>query len=410
MAALEGERHTRPDGSASEKGAIVVDMPTPLDHDAEELTKKDGEPISKNQLKKLKRQREWEEGRDERKVKRREKTKAKKLRQRLTTESSTKDDSTQTTTVRMNQARTKPSLVPITIVIDCNFDDLMTDNERISLSSQLTRCYADNRKASMQAHLAVSSWGGELKKRFDGIMTGQYKQWHGIHFCEEDFAAVAGMATGWMSGPTGGKLAGALSRTSTHQPLAATAMAQDLGVVSVASPTNGSQTTPSATEAAISFVDLQRNVEVIYLTSDSPNTLDVLRPYSTYIIGGIVDKNRHKGICYKRAAAAGIQTARLPINEFMQMDGRKVLTTNHVNEIMLQWLKLGDWGEAFIQVIPKRKGGVLKATRTTIPDVADDKDESRDVTATTDADLGDDSDVNHSDDEGVAIIVESATV
>ncbi|KAK3072120.1 hypothetical protein LTS18_014704, partial [Coniosporium uncinatum] len=30
--------------------------------------------------------------------------------------------------------------------------------------------------------------------------------------------------------------------------------------------------------------------------------------------------------------------------------------------IMLKWLEFGDWGEAFDQVIPKRKGGTLKST------------------------------------------------
>jgi len=44
----------------------------------------------------------------------------------------------------------------------------------------------------------------------------------------------------------------------------------------------------------------------------------------------------------------------------MEMASRFVLATNHVNEIMLKWLECGDWGEAFVQVIPKRKGGKLK--------------------------------------------------
>ena len=100
--------------------------------------------------------------------------------------------------------------------------------------------------------------------------------------------------------------------------------------------------------------------EVIYLTSDSPHTLDRLKPYSTYIIGGLVDKNRHKGLCYKTACDKGVKTAKLPIGEYMEMQSRFVLATNHVVEIMIRWLECGDWGEAFMKVVPKRKGGRLK--------------------------------------------------
>ena len=42
------------------------------------------------------------------------------------------------------------------------------------------------------------------------------------------------------------------------------------------------------------------------------------------------------------------------------MSSRKVLATNHVNEIMVKWFETGDWGKAFMEVIPKRKGGKLK--------------------------------------------------
>jgi len=48
----------------------------------------------------------------------------------------------------------------------------------------------------------------------------------------------------------------------------------------------------------------------------------------------------------------------------MEMQSRFVLATNHVHEIMVKWLECGDWGEAFMQVIPKRKGGKLKKDET----------------------------------------------
>jgi tRNA (guanine9-N1)-methyltransferase len=100
--------------------------------------------------------------------------------------------------------------------------------------------------------------------------------------------------------------------------------------------------------------------EVIYLSSESDNVLTHLTPGSTYIIGGLVDKNRHKGICHKRAVARGIKTAKLPIGEFLEMKSRQVLVTNHVLEIMLKWMEFGDWGKAFMTVLPERKGAKLK--------------------------------------------------
>jgi tRNA (guanine9-N1)-methyltransferase len=74
-----------------------------------------------------------------------------------------------------------------------------------------------------------------------------------------------------------------------------------------------------------------------------------------------VDRNREKGLCYNRAREYKIRTAKLPIGEYMAMQSRYVLNTNQVVEIMAKWLECGDWGKAFLDVIPKRKGGTLKA-------------------------------------------------
>lgn len=103
----------------------------------------------------------------------------------------------------------------------------------------------------------------------------------------------------------------------------------------------------------------ERYRDVVYLTSESPYTLQRLEPHTSYVIGGLVDKNREKGLCYRRAREKGIRTARLPIGEFMVLKSRQILATNHVVEIMLKWLECEDWGEAFMAVIPKRKGGKL---------------------------------------------------
>ena len=65
----------------------------------------------------------------------------------------------------------------------------------------------------------------------------------------------------------------------------------------------------------------------MYLTADSPDELDDLDTNKIYIIGGIVDRNRHKGICFERAQAAGIATARLPIQGHYKLQTSAVSAT-----------------------------------------------------------------------------------
>ena len=46
---------------------------------------------------------------------------------------------------------------------------------------------------------------------------------------------------------------------------------------------------------------------------------------------------RHKGLCLKRATEAGVATARLPIQKYVKLDSRAVLTVNHVVQIMAEY-------------------------------------------------------------------------
>ncbi|KAH7085335.1 guanine-1-methyltransferase-domain-containing protein [Paraphoma chrysanthemicola] len=292
--------------------------------------------LSKNQLKKKRRLEQWEAGREDRKIKRKEKAKERKERRRENWKEQHADENGNVP--RMPPARLPRHFagdgtqVPITVIFDCDFEDLMYDHELKSLGLQITRCYSDNRKSKYRTHLALSSFGGKMKERFDGILAQQYTSWKGFQFFEEDFVAVAEKSKEWMTGPNGGTIAGALVQPKNE---AASSEEQAAG-------------------------DAEEEGEIVYLSSESDNVLTHLKPNSTYIIGGLVDKNRHKGICHKRAVNRGIKTAKLPIKEYLEMRDRQVLVTNHVLEILLKWMEFGDWGKAFMEVMPKRKGGKLK--------------------------------------------------
>lgn len=60
-----------------------------------------------------------------------------------------------------------------------------------------------------------------------------------------------------------------------------------------------------------------------YLTSESDQVLDELQPGHLYIIGGLVDHNRSKGLTHRQAVASGVATARLPIDENLAMSQRR---------------------------------------------------------------------------------------
>jgi tRNA (guanine9-N1)-methyltransferase len=385
------------------------------------------QPLSKNQLKKLRNKQKWEEGREYRKAKRREKDKEKKIRRaeaRATADPQSAENFVPTPDIPKKSSQ-RPLQLPITFVLDCDFDDLMTEAELISLGSQLTRCYSDNRSAPYRAHLVVSSFGGKLKHRFETVLANNHLGWKGVKFTADDFVAAAKEADAMMRGSQGGQLVGAFAGVSDAVPLQQQSPSQHTGksrsptMVSSGS-TLASEAVPEKTfsdtklpaangattasmERAISpslateteesggisngtavgvpgaQVDDQglkpsHEPSIVYLTSDSSHTLDVLNPYTTYIIGGLVDKNRHKGICYKRAMARDIPTAKLPIGEYMTMQSRSVLATNHVAEIMLRWLEYGDWARAFLQVIPKRKEARLKVRQGTGVDLRNKED------------------------------------
>ena len=95
--------------------------------------------------------------------------------------------------------------------------------------------------------------------------------------------------------------------------------------------------------------------DLVYLTADSPNELQELDPSKAYIVGGLVDRNRHKGVCYEKAVAQGVATARLPIGEYLQLRASAVMCTNHVVEMLVKWLEVRDWEAAFKEVVPNRK-------------------------------------------------------
>lgn len=95
---------------------------------------------------------------------------------------------------------------------------------------------------------------------------------------------------------------------------------------------------------------------VVYLTSESKNELHELEEGKAYVIGGLVDYNRKKGLCYRLAREQGVQHARLPIDNCLIMKTRQVLTIDQVFTILLNKTQGMTWTDALLAAIPQRKG------------------------------------------------------
>lgn len=385
-------------GSPESKDADPTNDPSENgDHAASiQLQLENREGMSKSQLKKLRKKEQWEAGKEYRKVKRREKHKEKQSRKaeeraELKAKIAAGEIEVKPPSVAEEKLKrpVRPIQTPVSLILDCDFNELMTEKELISLGAQLTRCYSDNRTSPYRSHLAISSWGGKLQQRFETVLTNNHLGWKGVRFFGDDFEAAAKELDAVMRSKEGGRLAGAFAKdvtlapgvgettpndaaasektgqleTATSSILSAKVTKDDIIAASWES-TAGSDAVKMEEDTKSSPVDSPAVApSIVYLSSDSPHTLETLSPNTSYIIGGIVDKNRHKGLCYKRACERGIPTAKLPIGKYMTMQSRSVLAINHVVEIMLKWLETGDWGEAFLSVIPKRKEAKLRTKK-----------------------------------------------
>ncbi|RKK79183.1 tRNA (guanine(9)-N1)-methyltransferase [Fusarium oxysporum] len=325
------DSHTKSTDNVPLTEGSTIPQKRPADDEA-------AEPMSKNALKRLRKQQQWEAGKEERKQKRKDSRVARKVRKREERAALI----AQGIDPNANKQQKPPSVnVPVTLIFDCDFEQYMREKELISLGSQITRSYSENKNARYRTHIFVSGWNGKLAERFHQILDDKHRNWKGIDFVDGDFIECAKQAREKMKDPSD-HMVDQLQRSLDNK------------IPWVRDEKDPLPLPDPEPEPSPEYQD------IVYLSSDSPYTLERLEPNTSYVIGGLVDKNREKGLCYKRARERGIRTARLPIGQYMVMQSRTVLATNHVVEIMLKWLEYENWGDAFLSVIPKRKGGHLR--------------------------------------------------
>ena len=179
------------------------------------------------------------------------------------------------------------------VAIDCDFEALMTEREVKSSCQQLMYCYGANRRAAAPSRVLLSGLTGNMAAQMRNI--NGFESW--------------------------------LATDVEERPL------EEL------------------------FATAADRAQLVYLTAEAEAVLDRPDPAKTYVIGGFVDRNRHKGLTRDKAARLGLATARLPIGADMPIvlgDASKVLTINHVFELLVRVQASGDWADA-AACLPGRK-------------------------------------------------------
>lgn len=200
------------------------------------------------------------------------------------------------------------------------------------MSSQITRAYSSNRQA-VKAYYAK-----EVKKQKEGGPDGGRE--------ETDIAPAAKLVISGLDKRLKQRFESVLPDYQKWDPECA-----QFKETSLQSVLDGWNSNESMEEKDYS--------NVVYLSADTEEVITELNAGEVYVVGGIVDKGRHKNLCKTTAESLGhnIRIRRLPIDEYIKLSGRKVLTTAHVVELLLKWCEYKDWKKASEEVLPPRKMG-----------------------------------------------------
>ncbi|XP_034111671.1 mitochondrial ribonuclease P protein 1 homolog [Drosophila albomicans] len=104
------------------------------------------------------------------------------------------------------------------------------------------------------------------------------------------------------------------------------------------------------------FTELFPKKQLVYLTPHCREDLVSYDPDDIYIVGAMVDTVNNEPLSLAKAKRLGLRMARLPLDRYLQWGAGsgKSLTLNQMISIMLDLKKTGDWDTA-LQHVPRRK-------------------------------------------------------
>ncbi|NXD45789.1 TM10B methyltransferase, partial [Copsychus sechellarum] len=115
-----------------------------------------------------------------------------------------------------------------------------------------------------------------------------------------------------------------------------------------------------------SYLDLFPLETIVYLTPDSENGKYFTSfRQGVYVLGGLVDESIHKQLTLRRARQQRLQTARLPIREYMVRAPNarnyhcETLAINQVFDVLSTYYETRSWPAALRAGVSSGKGYVL---------------------------------------------------
>lgn len=278
------------------------------------------------------------------------------------------------------------------ICFDCSFESQMTEKECNSLALQIRYVYAVNRRSSHPVRVDVCGLGREksnnkTRAQLENV-DGFPDRWKDRAFLchEDDIEMVYSNFYRCDDAKTSEEEKGGVTRDSNDdsQNVFDDTIGKNgddgrekslkISANGYAIADNIQHHDDTIKSSGKSLSQLPPNHKFVYLTGDSSNTLTTLNDNTTYIIGGIVDRNRLKLAALHRAEHINahlphlnVTTARLPLEEYLDFKGStRILTCNHVFEILLHYRENGctDWRTAIMAVLPCRKDVKEKKTQT----------------------------------------------
>lgn len=237
---------------------------------------------------------------------------------------------------------------------------------------QIKRCYSYNRTCEKIVHIALTSFTGKSKEEFTKRANG-YELWKNFTLHENGLEKVwpsdeipgserlaelkklqvkASIKSEAIKAQVLATASSPASKTSSkeHQEVSPSAPTDQTMAATImgASSSEKPSTEQEPLKNDYKALEIERHLKeenlatipavkkIVYLSADSPNTITQLEPGTSYILGGIVDKNRFPRLCQDKAEKLGLETAQLPIGDYIQMSSRRVLTVNQ--GVCLPWI------------------------------------------------------------------------